>query len=68
MIEDYSRLQEHQNKDVVLYLRATTDPEAHLKLNAQINSLAAITLIDSEATGVFITLCTQILLKNVGRR
>ena len=36
-----------------LYLRATIDPNAHLTLDAQINSLKALTLINLEATGLF---------------
>ena len=36
-----------------LYLRATIDPNIHLALDAQINSLKALTLVDSEDTGVF---------------
>lgn len=53
MIKDFSGVQEHQNEAAALYLRATTDPEAQLTLNAQINFLAAITLVDSGATGIF---------------
>ena len=36
-----------------LYLRAIVDLDAHLTLDAQINSLKALTLVDSRATGVF---------------
>ena len=36
-----------------LYLKATIDSDAHLTLDAQINSLKALTLVDSGATGVF---------------
>lgn len=35
------------------YLRATIDPEAHLTLDARINSVPVVTLLDSEATGIF---------------
>ena len=36
-----------------VYLHATIDPDAHLTLDAQLNSLKALTLVDSGATGVF---------------
>ena len=36
-----------------IFLRATTDPEGHLTMDAKINSLAALTLVDSGATGMF---------------
>ena len=36
-----------------LYLRVTVDPNAHLILDTQINSLKALTLVNSGATGVF---------------
>lgn len=35
------------------YLRATIDPNAHLALDARINFLAPLALVDSGATGVF---------------
>lgn len=38
----------------LLYLRATVDAEAHLTLEAEVNSVAAVMLVDSGATGVFI--------------
>ena len=36
-----------------MYLHATIHSEAHLTLNAQINFLAAITLVHFGATGIF---------------
>ena len=36
-----------------LYLRATIDSDAHLILDAQVNSLKALTLVNSGAIGVF---------------
>lgn len=36
-----------------LSLRATLEPEAHVTLDATINSMAASTLVDSGATGIF---------------
>jgi len=36
-----------------LYLRVTTAPEAHLTLEAQINSLTSVMLVDSRDTGAF---------------
>lgn len=54
MIREYKESHEHLNRAVVLlYLRTTIDPKAHLMLKAQINSLAIVTLIDSGAIGVF---------------
>ena len=38
----------------LLYLRATIDAEAHLTLKAEVNSMAALVLVDSSATGIFI--------------
>ena len=37
----------------VSYLRATMDLEAHLILQAHINSISTLALIDSRATGIF---------------
>lgn len=34
-------------------MRATTEPGTHLTIDARINSIAATTLVDSGATGVF---------------
>ena len=36
-----------------LYLCATVNPDVHLTLDAQVNSLKALTLVNSKATGVF---------------
>jgi len=41
------------NKLDPLYLRATIDLGAHLILDAEVNSLAALTFVDLGATGVF---------------
>lgn len=35
------------------YVRATLEPAAHVTLSARINSMAAFTLVDSGATGIF---------------
>jgi predicted aspartyl protease len=43
----------YENCAIALCIHATIDPETHLILNAQINLLSAITLVDSGATGVF---------------
>lgn len=54
MISGYEESLELQDEVVApLSLRATTDPGAHLTLDAMINSIAATTLVDSGATGVF---------------
>ena len=37
----------------VSYLRATMDPEAHLTLQAHINSISALSLNDFGAIGIF---------------
>ena len=36
------------------YLRATLDPRAHLPLEAEVNGMAALALVDSSATRIFI--------------
>ena len=44
----------YENYVPALCIHATINPETHLTLNAQINLLPAITLVDSGATGVFL--------------
>ena len=57
----------------LLYLHAIIDHEAHVTLDVEINNLAALTLVNSEAIGIFmhprfVEKCNAILLFKVAPR
>lgn len=67
MVDESTLQQSQQSDEIVLphYLRATTEPGAHLTMDARVNSIATTTLIDSGATGIFMH---QDFAQNCGAR